>query len=185
MFNRHLRDHALLVTGAAMSAVLVGLAFAVTAGPSAAGGAPENQSIEAPPADSALLFQYLQSGAYQGLSAKETDRHPSAGPHLNFGLPVRVYLNAALDASLAAGNDEHPEGAAAIKEMFGEDGALQGWAVAIKTAAQSDGGNGWYWYEVTSTTDPSRPVAAGTGVTLCSGCHAAGRDYVLSEHPLK
>ncbi len=55
----------------------------------------------------------------------------------------------------------------------------------MKTAAASDDGKGWYWYEVKSTTDNRRPVAAANGVTLCSGCHTAGRDFVLSTYPLE
>ena len=44
---------------------------------------------------------------------------------------------------------------------------------------------GWFWYEVTSTTNGSKPVATGNGVPLCLGCHAAGNDFVLSKFPLR
>ena len=43
----------------------------------------------------------------------------------------------------------------------------------MKTGTDSNGGKGWFWYEVTSTTDGSKPVATGNGVPLCLGCHAA------------
>ena len=69
--------------------------------------------------------------------------------------------------------------------MFSEAGELQGWAVSVKTQDDSAGGNGWFWYEVTSTTDANALVANGNGVPLCFGCHAAGADYVLSDYPLK
>lgn len=140
---------------------------------------------EVVPADAARLFDYLKSGSYKNFRARESTTHPSAGPHTQVGLPVRVFMNEKLDQSLQSGDAQHPEGAAVVKEMFTESGDLRGWAVAIKTDADSDDGNGWYWYEVKSTTDNRRPVAAGKGVALCSGCHVAGQDFVLSQYPLQ
>jgi cytochrome c553 len=131
------------------------------------------------------LFKYLQAAAYKNFTAKETAKHPSVGPHTKYGLPIQVYLNETLNASLTKGNASHPPGSAAIKEMFDKDNKLQGWAVMLKTAADSDRGKGWFWYEVTSTTDGSKPVRIGNGVTLCAGCHASGKDYVLTDYPLK
>ncbi len=131
------------------------------------------------------LFSYLQSGAYKNFPAKESDVHPSRGPHTKVGLPVRVFMDPKIDASLKAGNPSHPIGSSIVKEMYEENGELQGWAVMVKTSADSDNGKGWYWYEITSTTDGSSPVASGNGVPLCFGCHFTGRDFVLSEHPLK
>ena len=78
-----------------------------------------------------------------------------------------------------------PTGAGIVKEMYDADNQLQGWAVMVKTAADSDGGKGWFWYEITSTTDGSTPVAAGNGVPLCFGCHGVGNDFVLTEFPLR
>ncbi len=131
------------------------------------------------------LFSYLRAGSYKNLAAKESGRHPTRGPHTKFGWPVRVFLGPKLDASLKAGNTSHPAGSAAVKEMYDGSGKLQGWAVMVKTAADSGGGKGWFWYEVTSTTDGSKPVAAGNGVRLCFGCHFTGRDFVLTDYPLQ
>jgi len=137
------------------------------------------------PTDQAALFRYLQEGSYKTFTAKESDLHPSTGPHTKFGLPVRVFIDSKMDASLRAGNDSHPAGAGIVKEIYDADRNLQGWAVMVKTAADSADGKGWFWYEVTSTTDGSKPVAAGNGVPLCFGCHIAGNDYVLTEFPLR
>ncbi len=137
------------------------------------------------PTDQPALFSYLQKGLYKNFAAKETASHPSSGPHTKVGLPVRVFIDPKMDASLRAGNDAHPVGAGIVKEMFDANRKLQGWAVMVKTASDSAGGKGWFWYEVTSTTDRSNPVAVGNGVPLCFGCHAAGKDYVLTELPLK
>jgi hypothetical protein len=70
--------------------------------------------------------------------------------------------------------------------MFSKDGkTVQGYAVALKTEEESAGGNGWFWYEVTSVTDSSAIVANGTGVPLCYGCHSGGTDFVLTRFPQK
>ena len=137
------------------------------------------------PTNPSALFKYLQQGAYKNLAAKESAMHPSAGPHTKAGLPVRVFVDAKMEASLKAENDSHPVGAGIVKEMYDAERNLQGWAVMVKTAEDSAGGKGWFWYEITSTTDESNPVAVGNGVPLCFGCHTAGTDYVLTGFPLK
>jgi len=134
-----------------------------------------------PPAEAAALRQFLGAGGYLTW-ARESRSHRSAGPH---PVTVRTYLNPELEASLAAGSQQHPVGAAAVKELFGEDGKLSGWAAAIKTEPRSGVGKGWYWYEVTSTEPGARPVAAANGVPLCANCHAPGNDFVLSPFPLR
>ncbi len=131
------------------------------------------------------LFRYLKSGAYKEFAAQETGQHPTRGPHTKFGWPVRVFLDPVLDGSLAAGNATHPLGSSAVKEMYDDDGDLQGWAVMVKTEEDSAGGSGWFWYEVTSTRSGDNPVATGNGVPLCAGCYLTGRDFVLTFYPLK
>ncbi len=137
------------------------------------------------PTDPKALFEYLQAGAYKSLAAKESAAHPSRGPHSKFGRPVRVFMDAKIEASLAAGNAEHPAGSSIVKEMYTAAGELEGWAVMVKTATASDGGDGWFWYENTSTTSGANPVAVGNGVPLCYGCHSTGEDFVLTHHPLR
>ncbi len=137
------------------------------------------------PTEIAALFQYLQAGEYKKFKAQESDTHPSAGPHTKFGLPVRVFMDPTIDASLKAGNKSHPIGSSVVKEMYDATKKLMGWAVMVKTNTDSNGGKGWFWYEVISTTDGTKPVAAGNGVAMCAGCHGLGKDFVLSKHPLK
>ena len=140
------------------------------------------------PTNMTALFTYLQNKEYESFTKHEATTHPSRGPHATFGSPVRVFLSDDLDASLAAGNASHPAGSSVVKEMYMQDGTtLQGWAVAIKTQEDSAGGNGWFWYEVVSTTDPTQLGGgeAGNGIPLCTGCHASGRDFVLSDYPLQ
>lgn len=135
------------------------------------------------PTEQQALFNYLRSFAYRDWEAKETASHPGRGPHTQIGSPVRVYMNDTLAASMTQGRAEHPVGATAVKEMYERDGKLIGWAVETKTQSDSNLGKGWFWYEVTSTTDGSEPVAIGNGVQGCVGCHAPGNDYVLSARP--
>ena len=132
------------------------------------------------------LFQYLKSGKYKSFSAQETKTHPGRGPHTKVTAPVRVFYNDLMSKSLAAGNDEHPMGALAVKEMFSDAGTLSGWAVMAKTQSETDGGRGWFWYEVTSASDASEIAAMGNGVSGCASCHSfRDKDMVLSGYPLK
>lgn len=126
------------------------------------------------------LRAYLDQGTYKQFPV-EPSIHPSAGPH--FG-NVRVYLNPLLDASLKSGAAEHPQCAAAVKELYGSGTTtLIGWSVSVKTGTRSNGGAGWYWYELASMSAGATPIA-GQGVPLCTSCHGGGKDYVLTA-PLR
>ena len=131
----------------------------------------------APPPGGAALAEWLQAGHYKTWQS-ESAVHASAGPH--FG-KVRAFLNTALFDSRTAQNEQHPKGAVAVKELYGNGDTVRGWAVAIKLAPESNGGSNWYWYEIfdRSTVRDARDAP------LCSGCHSTGRDYVLTPWPLK
>ena len=116
--------------------------------------------------------------------AAESAPHDSLGPH--FGR-VRTFVNDALLESLNAANDEHPQGAAVVKELYGSSDEVRGWSVMIKQAPTSAGGANWYWLEVFG----SSVFADGPGARLCTGCHASdyrgliSRDLVLTPFPLQ
>lgn len=137
------------------------------------------QAGEGPPTEAAALLKWLQAGAYKAWP-KESAPHRSMGAHQTL---VLTYLSPALDKSLE-GKAAHPTGAAAVKELLDGAGKLTGWAVSVKTSADGAGGKGWYWFEILGTTPGSRVVASDHGVPLCVGCHARGRDAVLTPHPL-
>jgi hypothetical protein len=145
---------------------------------------PENIQTDIPTKPRAL-FDWLKSQKYQSFVAKEFKAHPGRGPHTEFGLPVRVFMNDVIATSKKQGKKQLPVNSCVVKEMFTKAGDLQGWAVMIKTNDDSNSGKGWFWYEVTSATDPSKIAAIGNGVPGCMGCHAAGRDMVLTSFPLK
>lgn len=137
------------------------------------------------PTDVEHLFSYLMNGSYKSFTAQESSAHPSRGPHTKPGWPVRVFLDPIANASLEAGSKVHPVGSSIVKEMYNDEGDLQGWAVMVKTHDDSAGGKGWFWYETTNTNSAADPVAAGNGVRLCQGCHFIGRDFVLTTYPLQ
>ena len=132
-----------------------------------------------PPTESAALLKWLQAGSYKAWP-KESAPHRSMGPHQTL---VVTHLNPALDKSLTAKTSSHPKGSAAVKELLDATGKINGWAVSVKTADASDGGKGWYWYEILSASG-GNVVAQANGVPLCAGCHTRGRDFVLIPHPL-
>jgi hypothetical protein len=128
------------------------------------------------PPTGAALGPWLEAGHYKHWRA-ESGVHASAGPH--FG-KVRAYLNPVLFGSMQSDAARHPQGAAAVKELYGAGETVKGWAVYIKTGV-GDAGTDWYWYEKFD----ARVVADGQGVLLCRSCHFTGRDYVLTPWPLK
>ncbi len=134
-------------------------------------------AAETPPTGIDALLPWLQAGHYRQWQS-ESSAHESSGPH--FG-KVRTYLNLSLAASLRDGNAEHPRGVAAVKELFGRGEMARGWAVSLKLDETSAGGSRWYWFEYFD----AQVVADARGAPLCGGCHAAGRDFVLTPWPLR
>lgn len=133
---------------------------------------------EVPPTTAAELELWLTAELYATWAA-ESAVHAGAGPH--FG-PVRTFINAPLATSLAAGNVAHPVGSSAVKELYGDDDTfVSGYAVMVKVAADSAGGDGWYWYELYNGST----FADSTGNASCTGCHSAGQDFFRSPYPLQ
>ena len=123
------------------------------------------------------LLEWLDGRGYFAWEG-ESAPHGSDGPH--FGT-VRTYLDPTLLESLEAGNAEHPAGAATVKELYGGGDDLLGWSVSLKREDESDGGNNWYWFEIYQ----GDVLADGDGLSICTGCHGGGTDYVLTPFPLQ
>lgn len=140
---------------------------------------PQATSNETVPVEPGALLAYLQRGDYRGFT-RESASHVSTGPH---GRLVRTYLNASLLDTLERGA-LHAAGAASVKEFVDANDAVTGWAVEVKLQADSDGGRGWYWYEI---FNPSRPSSAleGVGISACTSCHSEGNDFVQVPFPLQ
>lgn len=101
-----------------------------------------------------------------------------------------------LIAGAAAGTTAWPKGSAAVKEIYASMTATTpvGYAVYLKTEAESAAGANWYWYERVpldseAAHDANGVVADGNGdsgvpKTLCVGCHgAAGADAAHTPSP--
>ncbi|MBA3547038.1 MAG: hypothetical protein H0T76_11185 [Nannocystis sp.] len=151
----------------------------VTVTEASSGDASTGAAEELPPIENVeALESWLAGGAYKQWAA-ESKVHASTGPH---GGNVRTYVNAIALGSLAAQAAEHPQDAATVKELYGDSmDTLIGYAVALKTAPQSEGGATWYWYERINAT----VYGGGLDVPLCSGCHGDGADYILTPYPLQ
>jgi hypothetical protein len=167
--------------GAAGTGGSAGEGGSAGSGASGGTGGTSSASAEDVPTEKDAIFAYLKARKYKDFAA-ESAAHASAGPHAG---GVRVFVNAALDDSLKAKNPAHPKGAAAVKELNVIAGEPGGWAVFVKTADDSQGGDEIYWYEILNTSDGSNPPFDGKGIGLCKNCHSGGADFYLSAYPLQ
>ena len=170
--------------------ILVGMTAACSSSNSSSGGsgdagaASDAGSSQTPPIGASAVTAWLASGVYKSWhceSAVHTARSPS--PH-NVD---RVCSNDVI-ANNAAGSGPWPEGAAAVKELYASTSATTpgGYAVYLKTQADSANGANWYYYG--SLTAGGAPVdGMGTDPTVmsqCTSCHlAAGSDAAHTPTP--
>jgi hypothetical protein len=154
--------------------------------PSAAG------SDQTPAMGVAMVKSWLSEGSYKSWTcepAVHEARSPS--PH-GFN---RICSNDILSAA-AGDSGDFPKGAAAVKELYANMTATApvGYAVYVKTKADSAKGAAWYWYETVpldseAPHDKAGVVADGLGdggpaKAICVGCHAAaGSDGAHTPSP--
>ncbi len=144
------------------------------------------ENPQTPPTAAAPLEAWLHTGAYKRWHCEATV-HGAPSPSVH-GI-ARICANDAL-ASAVDGDAAWPAGAAAVAELYARatDAAPAGFAVAVKTQADSAGGAGWYWYarvplaEAVLPHDAHGLAADGTGEAVpqlgaCVQCHrSAGSD---------
>jgi hypothetical protein len=86
------------------------------------------------------------------------------------------------DVLSAHGAGEYPVGAVGFKELYNAAGAINGYAIEIKTKKNADVANpgaAWFWFEDLNGTN----FANGEGVMGCTGCHSlAGSDALHTGH---
>jgi hypothetical protein len=139
------------------------------AGAAFEGKAPSSQF---PPTTASEMEAWLDGEHYLEWACEEeaTVKDFGTPPIHVHGASSRVCSNVLLATSRSG---TLPAGVASVKEVYDDSGSLVVRAVAAKVQADSDEGNGWYWYEGES--------AAGFGLSSCTGCHAAaGSD---DDHP--
>jgi hypothetical protein len=133
------------------------------------------------PSNASELQAFLDAKRYSGW-AKEAAYHQSSGPH---GDGVRVFYSPRAAAALSSGAATFPAGAATVKELS-SGGSLYGWAVWVKVQAETNGGNGFYWYEIIHQGGGKDSIYGNAlGSNDCVGCHVAGKDYDLSTLPFQ
>ncbi len=144
------------------------------------GGLPppdENADPMVVPTEAEALLAWLVAEPYLDWPG-ESAVHGSTGPH--FG-DVQTFVLPVLVDSFEAGNAQHPAGSATVKELYGTGESRRGWSVSVKLADDSDGGQQWYWYEWFD----GATLAASAGLSVCTGCHSGGQDFVLTPFPLQ
>lgn len=134
------------------------------------------QVSDAIPTEAEALEAWLATGAYKRWACEDaTHASRSPSPH---GYN-RICANA-LVAQAALSDAPWPEGAAAVKELYESADADEpmGYAVELKTQADSADGSGWYWYErIGSTVAADGLGDQGPAKDICVTCHtAAGSD---------
>lgn len=139
-------------------------------------GGGETDDDQTPPIGEDALEAWLDTGAFEDWHCEdETHEARSPSPH-GFN---RICSNDAL-AGNVSGDDDWPEGAAAVKvlyESIDETDPL-GYAVYLKTDEDSAGGDNWYWYERIGDDIIADGMGdSGTAKSICVSCHvAAGSD---------
>jgi hypothetical protein len=130
-----------------------------------------------PPMGHTALEAWLATGVYKMWNCEMTP-HAARSPSIH--VFDRVCSNDAISSN-ATGTSPWPEGAASVKELYdpADTSTVKGYAVAIKTAADSASGANWYWYEreITGTVLADGMGGSGAPATDCVSCHsAAGSD---------
>jgi hypothetical protein len=130
---------------------------------------------QVPPADATQMVQWLAQWESQGWEAgwvcetaptAKTEGAAAIHVHNDADGKNRVCNNERLAA--ASPGEPVPAGSAALK-FVGEKIYVE-----VKTAADSAGGDNWYWYAPGGSPE-------GKGIDVCVGCHsAAGAD---ADHP--
>jgi hypothetical protein len=132
-------------------------------------------TAQTPPMGETNVLAWIATGQYKQWAC-EPAVHASRGPSVHTPFD-RVCSNDVLSAAAAAGGTAPwPEGAAEVKEMYmaiGDATPTAGYAVSLKTSADSAAGANWYFYERYDGT----LFADGFGTPVCVGCHSlAGSD---------
>src|SRR5262245_46798832 len=131
---------------------------------------------EVPPAHERALTRWLRAGTYRQTFTPEPAVHRSLTTA--HGLNVRTWYGPVLVEDLRDGRVPFRRGATMVKELHGsDDGAVVGWSVMRKVRrASGRRGRGWLFFERL----PGGGRFFGRGLGVCTGCHAAGTDYLLS-----
>ena len=138
-------------------------------------------TAQLPPTGSDALAVWLEGGAYRDWHC-EAAPHPAREPSPHG--TDRVCSN---DALSAHGDGPYPVGAANVKELFDDRGALAGHAV-YRRVLDGGGGESWYWFERAGGVLYADGLGGGGAPrSSCVGCHQGagpsrfGHDLVYTQ----
>jgi len=127
-----------------------------------------------PPRGTTDLLDWIDAGHYLTWQCEAAPHPPRAGSGHGAN---RICSNDALAA--AAADDLFPVGAASVKEVYNDDGAIRVYAVSRRVFSEA-GGDSWYWFE----GGRGGNAANGLGDPTCTNCHGgAPRDFVYTVVP--
>lgn len=138
---------------------------------------------QVPPEGGDAVEAWLAAGHYLDWACEPEPHPPRDGSAHD---PNRICSNDVLSG--ATGSGPYPVGAAAVKELYDDEGAIYGYAVSRRVTADA-GGDGWYWYERIGARVPADGRGdLGAAKVVCVSCHqgadeAGGRDLVFTRVP--
>lgn len=150
--------------------------------PGTAANVPQNTATddkELPPTNSAAATrQWLEAGFYKQWKCEAEPNTKTAGdPAIHAHGVNRVCVNDKLAKTPSPGTSgAWPVGVAAVKEVY-QGSAIKTLYLEVKVQPNSDGGQGWYWYNAAPGSDGT----GGVGRASCTGCHSAAASD--AEHP--
>jgi hypothetical protein len=156
-----------------------GMATSSSSG-STSGSGTGGAASQTPPQGATNLQPWLAQGFYKNWHCQPMP-HPPGGPtaFMSPHMTNRICTN---DVLAGASAPPWPEGSAAVKEIYpdadaGVDASAPfGYAVYLKTAADSMGGATWYFYEDNPMIGGVVADGMGTSgvpLTVCVACHGA------------
>ena len=182
-------------TGGSAGTTTTGSDGTTTGGSTSTGGGMLATDAQTPPQGGVQpMKDWLAKGDYKTWHC-EAAEHASKDPSPHGW--NRICSNDKLAGAGAMGN--FPVGSAGVKELWDKmGGKVIGYAVYVKTQADSAAGANWYWYEDNPTIPaPTGPIVAdgygdaGQAKSICVGCHshassmfaATARDFVFTQVP--
>jgi hypothetical protein len=139
----------------------------------ACGAQPTGDAQNPPTESAAALSAWLDKGEYKNWKCEASANTKTEG---DAAIHVHGMTRVCSNDVLANGTAPWAKGAASVKEIW-KDGAIVGLDAYVKTKADSEAGQSFYYYNGT----PESVGTGGAGRSECSTCHsAAGSD---AAHP--
>lgn len=146
---------------------------------SGCGDVAEAPSLCAPPSEARVevIERWLSTGCFETWDAESSVMEATQSDG-----QAQIYINPTLRDSLARQAPSHPVGSAAVRVIYLEDKATR-WGHALSLKVDAGEGERWFWFERFENHEAA--TVASFEASGCTGCHAAGQDFVHSTWPLR